>query len=162
MYRSFVAFIPIQNTKSCVNVFSEGSPILIRSVRRISFGITMRPRSSIRLTIPVAFILLLQTVQQLVNQESSITAFSRRTVQDQCFHGITSAMFLLLLYHISCKKTSESKRSPKFALFSPFFFANPLDFFFCSCYNQGKSSIFYCFEHIILQITMYCAVMRID
>ena len=51
--------IPEQNAKSCVNVISEGSPILIRSVRRISFGMTIRPRSSILLTIPVAFILCL-------------------------------------------------------------------------------------------------------
>ena len=49
----------MQNTISCVNVISEGSPILIRSVRRISFGMTTRPRSSILLTMPVAFILCL-------------------------------------------------------------------------------------------------------
>ena len=35
---------------------SSGSPSRIRRVRRISFGITTRPRSSILLTIPVAFI----------------------------------------------------------------------------------------------------------
>ena len=35
---------------------SSGSASRIRSVLRISFGITMRPRSSIRRTIPVAFI----------------------------------------------------------------------------------------------------------
>ena len=38
-----------------VNVICAGSPSRIRIVRRISFGITTRPRSSIRLTIPVAF-----------------------------------------------------------------------------------------------------------
>ena len=38
------------------NVISNGSPSRMRMVRRISFGITTRPRSSIRLTIPVAFI----------------------------------------------------------------------------------------------------------
>ena len=48
----------IQNFISCVNDVSDGSPSRIRIVRRISFGITTRPRSSIRLTIPVAFILL--------------------------------------------------------------------------------------------------------
>ena len=36
--------------------YSSGSPSRIRIVRRISFGMTIRPRSSIRLTIPVAFI----------------------------------------------------------------------------------------------------------
>ena len=37
-----------------VNVVSEGSPSLILRVLLISFGITIRPRSSTRLTIPVA------------------------------------------------------------------------------------------------------------
>lgn len=40
----------------CVNVISNGSPSRIRIVRRISLGITTRPRSSMRRTIPVAFI----------------------------------------------------------------------------------------------------------
>ncbi len=39
-----------------VNVVRSGSPSRIRMVRRISFGMTTRPRSSILLTIPVAFI----------------------------------------------------------------------------------------------------------
>lgn len=43
------------NRATGVNVVSVGSPSRIRIVRRISFGITTRPRSSIRLTIPVAF-----------------------------------------------------------------------------------------------------------
>ena len=38
------------------NVISNGSPSRIRMVRRISLGMTTRPRSSIRRTIPVAFI----------------------------------------------------------------------------------------------------------
>lgn len=38
------------------NVICDGSPSRIRSVRRISFGITILPRSSTRRTIPVAFI----------------------------------------------------------------------------------------------------------
>ena len=37
------------------NIVNNGSPSRIRSVRRISLGITTRPKSSIRLTIPVAF-----------------------------------------------------------------------------------------------------------
>lgn len=40
----------------CVNVVSNGSPSRIRMVLLISLGITTRPRSSIRRTIPVAFI----------------------------------------------------------------------------------------------------------
>ena len=41
----------------CVNDICERSPSRIRIVRRISLGITTLPRSSILLTIPVAFIL---------------------------------------------------------------------------------------------------------
>ena len=59
MYLSAADSTLMQNTKSCVNVFSEGSPSRILIVRLISFGITTRPRSSILLTIPVAFILCL-------------------------------------------------------------------------------------------------------
>ena len=39
----------------CANIICNGSPSLILKVRLISFGITIRPRSSILLTIPVAF-----------------------------------------------------------------------------------------------------------
>ncbi len=39
-----------------VKVINNGSPSRMRMVRRISFGMTTRPRSSIRRTIPVAFI----------------------------------------------------------------------------------------------------------
>ena len=59
MYLSVADSTLIQNTKSCVNVISEGSPSRSRMVLRISFGITTRPKSSILLTIPVAFILCL-------------------------------------------------------------------------------------------------------
>lgn len=45
-----------QNCSHRVNVVCDGSPSRIRMVRRISLGITTLPRSSIRLTIPVAFI----------------------------------------------------------------------------------------------------------
>ena len=40
----------------CVNDVNSGSPSRIRIVLRISFGITTRPKSSMRRTIPVAFI----------------------------------------------------------------------------------------------------------
>ncbi len=38
----------------------DGSPSRIRIVRRISLGMTTLPRSSIRLTIPVAFMIYLR------------------------------------------------------------------------------------------------------
>lgn len=46
----------IQNLCQFFNVICEGSPSRMRRVRRISLGITTRPKSSIRRTIPVAFI----------------------------------------------------------------------------------------------------------
>ena len=46
----------IQNFSHCVNVINDGSPSRIRRVRRISLGMTTRPRSSMRRTMPVAFI----------------------------------------------------------------------------------------------------------
>ena len=48
---------PAQNRSHGSNVVCNGSPSRIRIVRRISLGITTRPRSSMRRTIPVAFIL---------------------------------------------------------------------------------------------------------
>ena len=45
-----------QNLSEGVNVVCDGSPSRMRMVRRISLGITTRPKSSIRRTIPVAFI----------------------------------------------------------------------------------------------------------
>ena len=50
------ASIAKANLSVGVNVINDGSPSLIRIVRRISLGITTRPKSSILLTIPVAFI----------------------------------------------------------------------------------------------------------
>ena len=51
--------IPKQSFSHGANVINDGSPSRIRIVRRISFGITTRPRSSIRRTIPVAFMVFL-------------------------------------------------------------------------------------------------------
>ena len=48
--------IAYKNRVTGVNDVSVGSPSRIRMVLLISFGMTTRPRSSIRLTIPVAFI----------------------------------------------------------------------------------------------------------
>lgn len=62
---SFLQFRPIlldksikayRNRATGVNVVSVGSPSRILIVRRISFGMTTLPRSSILRTIPVAFI----------------------------------------------------------------------------------------------------------
>lgn len=45
-----------QNTSHRVNDVCNGSPSRIRRVLRISFGMTILPRSSTRRTMPVAFI----------------------------------------------------------------------------------------------------------
>lgn len=42
-----------QNLSNGINVVSKGAPSRMRMVRRISFGITTLPRSSMRRTIPV-------------------------------------------------------------------------------------------------------------
>ena len=47
-----------QNFSLGVNVICDGSPSRIRIVLRISLGITTLPRSSILLTIPVAFMVV--------------------------------------------------------------------------------------------------------
>ena len=52
----------IQNLCQFFNVICDGSPSRIRRVRRISLGITTRPRSSILRTIPVAFIVIISSV----------------------------------------------------------------------------------------------------
>ena len=57
---SAILRMALQNLNSCVNDVCKGSPSRIRMVRLISFGITTLPRSSIRLTIPVAFIINLR------------------------------------------------------------------------------------------------------
>lgn len=46
-----------QNCSHRANVINNGSPSRIRMVRRISLGMTTRPKSSMRRTIPVAFII---------------------------------------------------------------------------------------------------------
>lgn len=55
-FRFAKSSIAKQNLSHCVNAVCSGSPSRIRRVRRISLGITTRPRSSMRRTIPVAFI----------------------------------------------------------------------------------------------------------
>ena len=51
-----ICIIARQNFSHGDNVVSDGSPSRMRMVRRISLGMTTLPRSSILLTIPVAFI----------------------------------------------------------------------------------------------------------
>ena len=59
-----------------VNVVCDGSPTLMCMVRRISFGITTRPRSSIRRTIPVAlmcFSLSVSDINKYLQREKKYT-----------------------------------------------------------------------------------------
>ena len=62
---------------------SSGSPSRMRRVRRISLGMTTRPRSSMRRTIPVAFIFIFSLVflmsgKPIVYQPREIMRISRR------------------------------------------------------------------------------------
>lgn len=54
-FRLAKSSIAAQNLSHGANVICDGSPSLILSVRLISLGMTTLPSSSIRLTIPVAF-----------------------------------------------------------------------------------------------------------
>ena len=56
----------------CVNDVSDGSPSRIRRVLRISFGMTILPKSSTRRTMPVAFISFPLLV---VNSSGSVCRF---------------------------------------------------------------------------------------
>ena len=55
-FRLAKSSIAKQNLSHRVNAVCNGSPSRIRMVLRISLGITTRPRSSMRRTMPVAFI----------------------------------------------------------------------------------------------------------
>lgn len=57
----------MQKFISGVNVFCDGSPSRILIVLRISLGMTTLPRSSILLTIPVAFIILTPLFARFAN-----------------------------------------------------------------------------------------------
>ena len=78
----------IAKQKSChdVNVVSDGSPSRMRMVRRISFGMTTLPRSSMRLTIPVAFIYralpVINSLFRLIFQLVPIIDTMRQIMQD--------------------------------------------------------------------------------
>ena len=55
-----------QNLPIGVNVMSEGAPSLILRVLLISLGITILPKSSTLLTMPVAFIYLSPFLQRTI------------------------------------------------------------------------------------------------
>jgi hypothetical protein len=65
LYLSTKLCITTQNLSKSVNVVSRGSPSRMRIVRRISLGITTLPKSSILLTIPVAFIYIYLLILQI-------------------------------------------------------------------------------------------------
>ena len=72
-----------QNCSHRANVICDGSPSRMRRVRRISLGMTTRPRSSMRRTIPVAFIFIFSLVflmsgKPIVYQPREIMRISRR------------------------------------------------------------------------------------
>ena len=84
-----------QNLSHRANVICDGSPSRIRMVRRISLGITTRPRSSIRRTIPVAFIYknsLLHIIVRLLFVKSSVLCR-----KGHFFPQVTGRIFALIL-----------------------------------------------------------------
>ena len=91
------------NRLSTVNDVSVGSPSRIRIVRLISFGITTLPRSSIRLTIPVAFI----TVPFIIVFAQVFLAIILFAVNENLYgffyeeKRICKAAQVLLLFHTS-------------------------------------------------------------
>ena len=89
------ANIAKQNFSHCSNVICDGSPSRIRMVRRISLGITTRPRSSMRRTIPVAFIYknsLLHIIVRLLFVKSSVLCR-----KGQFFPQVIGRIFALIL-----------------------------------------------------------------
>lgn len=86
----YVSLIPLSLSASpislsaCVTVVSKGSPSRIRIVLLISLGITTLPRSSILLTIPVAFIVFVPFTYKF------------KSVRDFAEHFL----FALLFFHL--------------------------------------------------------------
>ncbi len=78
-----------EKTSHGANVVNKGSPTRIRMVRRISLGMTTRPRSSMRRTIPVAFMFYLYPPVNFVSNriyypQKSETYASGRILEKQC------------------------------------------------------------------------------
>ena len=114
-----------QNLSHRANVICDGSPSRIRMVLRISLGITTRPRSSMRRTIPVAFIYKIPPVK--ANFTSIVLArqvrnmhfqfFRRplharkgppRLIPGRAFGCMEYAQFALLYVSLSSSSTTEA------------------------------------------------------
>lgn len=101
--------IPKQNCSHRFHVICDGSPSRIRSTRRISLGITIRPRSSIRRTIPVAFTLSKPFLcfQAAPQREGCAAAFISRCfimrVAARFLHSIRSSQEVILSVPDVCR-----------------------------------------------------------
>ena len=97
----------------CVNDVSDGSPSRMRRVRRISLGMTIRPRSSTRLTIPVAFISFpLLAVNSTVVLFAGNGELSGNTLHVQTFFPVVNLVLdvaCLISYRNLCLKDSDDK-----------------------------------------------------
>lgn len=94
-----------QNRSIDVNTVSDGSPSRIRIVLLISLGITTRPRSSIRRTIPVAFIYKSPLLNKIASRDS-VCSF-RRIMRKE--YGIV--FWFLHVYMVSRIEWDFSKKS---------------------------------------------------
>ena len=104
----------IEKQKIChgLHVINDGSPSRIRMVRRISLGMTTRPRSSMRRTIPVAFmieLLLFPEGRNCLVCTSIVSAIARQ---------------LCSFYQFSRRKELEKGRDMNRGMFSFRFLAN--------------------------------------
>ena len=70
------------------NVFNKGSPSRMRMVRRISLGMTTRPRSSMRLTMPVAFIYFSSCLYFFLQELVSAVALNLCVDHYLALHGL--------------------------------------------------------------------------
>src|SRR5699024_10883405 len=91
---------------------SMGSPSRIRSVRRISLGTTTLPRSSILLTIPVAF-MFCSSVLQYFHYLHVLDKCSICRMEEFIPEGI---ILLHYLHHVDAKKPARIYRSMIFSI----------------------------------------------
>ena len=117
-----------------VNVISVGSPSRIRIVRRISLGMTTLPRSSILLTIPVAFI-------SIKTSFASLLCF---LCKYYCMEFLRYYAGIVSSYHTFTKKSGSIRKIVP-------------DFLSCAYLSYGfhKSCDMY------LRFNEYCTVFRI-
>ena len=96
-----------------VIVVCDGSPSRMRRVRRISLGMTIRPRSSTRLTIPVAFISFpLLAVNSTVVLFAGNGELSGNILNVQTFFPVVNLVLdvaCLISYRNICLKDSDGK-----------------------------------------------------